>query len=296
MSEFRVCVTGSTGMLGRAVSSSLCKAGLDVVESSRSKGIFFDAEKEHPATLLERAKLRQGDYIINCVGVTKTHIDQDFPETVSRAVNLNSSFPLSLAKVCNDRGIRIIQVATDCVFSGLDGGYSEASKHDALDVYGKSKSLGEVRGKNVMHLRCSLIGPESPGRRSLFFEWIRGLECNAAIRGYVNHKWNGLTSQTFGKVVSGILTSNSFAPGIQHLVPMDKVTKYELAKLELEMLGRTDVEVESCIAADELDRTLATLNPERNAGIFAQAGYRQVPTIREMMEELPWGSLKESRN
>ena len=43
---------------------------------------------------------------------------------------------------------------------------------DALDVYGKTKSLGEIPDANVMHLRCSLIGPEL-GRNSLFFEWVR---------------------------------------------------------------------------------------------------------------------------
>ena len=30
----------------------------------------------------------------------------------------------------------------------------------ALDVYGKTKSLGEAYDLNVHHLRCSIIGPE----------------------------------------------------------------------------------------------------------------------------------------
>ena len=38
----------------------------------------------------------------------------------------------------------ILQIATDCVYSGATGGYTESSSHDALDVYGKTKSLGEV--------------------------------------------------------------------------------------------------------------------------------------------------------
>ena len=40
------------------------------------------------------------------------------------------------------------------------GVYVETDLHDALDVYGKTKSLGECQEPNVYHLRCSIIGPE----------------------------------------------------------------------------------------------------------------------------------------
>ena len=57
-------------------------------------------------------------------------------------------------------GARVLQIATDCVYSGAQGAYVETDLHDALDVYGKTKSLGECQEPNVYHLRCSIIGPE----------------------------------------------------------------------------------------------------------------------------------------
>ena len=44
--------------------------------------------------------------------------------------------------------LKVIQIATDCVFDGLKGNYTEDDKHNAIDVYGKTKSLGEVSADN----------------------------------------------------------------------------------------------------------------------------------------------------
>ena len=292
MSGTKVLVIGSTGMLGSAVIAQLSRLDLDIIEASRSKGLRFNAEDDSCEDLILAAGLTTRDYVVNCVGLTKTHIDEADPSSVERAVRLNILFPISLARAAGKSGVRIIQVATDCVFSGKDGNYTEASVHDANDVYGKSKSIGEVRSENVLHLRCSLVGPEIGGRASLFFEWIRGLEHGAIVDGFVDHIWNGLTSQAFGAIVSGIVESGTFFSGVQHLVPADSLTKFELVNIELDLLGRTDVVVSKTITGNKVDRTLETLNPTKNDLMFKLGGYDSTPTIREMMEQLPWAELR----
>ena len=292
MTRTKVLVVGSTGMLGSAVIAQLSRSDLDIIEASRSKGIRFDAERDSCEDLLLAAGLTSQDYVVNCVGLTKTHIDEADPSSVERAVRLNILFPISLAQAAGKSGVRIIQVATDCVFSGKQGHYTESSSHDADDVYGKSKSIGEVRSENVLHLRCSLVGPEIVGRSSLFFEWIRGLEYGAIVDGFVDHIWNGLTSQAFGAIVSGIVESGTFFSGVQHLVPADSLTKFELVNIELDLLGRTDVVVSKTITGNKVDRTLETLNPTKNDLMFKLGGYDSTPTIREMMEQLPWAELR----
>jgi dTDP-4-dehydrorhamnose reductase len=194
-------------------------------------------------------------------------------------------FPNDLSLAAELRGVRVIQVATDCVYSGTEGSYSESAKHDAEDVYGKTKSLGESPSEAVMHLRCSLIGPEL-GRNSLFFEWIRQQPPGASVQGFTNHIWNGLTSDAFGRVVTGVVKQNLFTPGVQHLVPRDKLTKDQLVRLELDLLTRTDVNVSSIEATTTVDRTLSTNNVGANLRLFAAAGYLTLPTIAEMVENL----------
>jgi dTDP-4-dehydrorhamnose reductase len=279
-------------MLGSAVIAQLSRSELDISEASRTQGFQFDAERDSCEDLFLAAGLTSQDYVVNCVGLTKTHISEADPLTVERAVRLNTLFPIALARVAEMSGVRVIQVATDCVFSGQDGGYVEANAHDAHDCYGKSKSMGEVRSENVLHLRCSLVGPELDGRKSLFFEWVRALDKGAIVDGYFDHKWNGLTSQAFGAIVSGIIGNDIFISGVQHLVPADSMTKFELLKMELDLLGRDDVTVKRAITGNRVDRTLNTINPDQNELMFKLGGYHVRPTIREMMEQLPWAELR----
>jgi len=273
--------------------AALAKGTFSVLQASRTSGIRFDAELDNVDELLGAAQVSAGDYVINCVGLTKSHIQTRDAITIEKAVRLNSLFPAKLAVAAARRGCRVIQVATDCVYSGQDGNYNESSPHDALDIYGKTKSLGEISSTSVMILRCSLIGPELPGRRTLFFEWVRSLKRGSKIEGYVNHRWNGLTSKAFGNVIEGIIHNDLFLPGLQHLVPADWLDKRELIKLELEFLKRDDVIIESHTTEFPIDRTLATENWSQNNQLFLSAGFKQVPTIREMMAELEWESLRE---
>jgi len=294
MKPRRVLTIGSTGMLGGAVRRELIKSDMQFLEASRSRGLIFDAEVDSTKALLETAGLAPGDYVVNCVGLTKCHIVEEQPDTVARAVSLNIGFPIALAKAAESLGLRVIQVATDCVFSGREGNYLESSAHDAYDVYGKSKSIGEVKSDHVMHLRCSLVGPEARGKKSLFFEWVRGTPPNSQINGYINHNWNGLTSRAFARIVTGIIEGDKFNPDVHHLVPADALTKYELVRMELELLDRADVHLNAFETDNSVDRTLATNKPETNSRLLFCGGYERVPTIREMMEELPWEDLKES--
>jgi len=281
----KALLLGSTGMLGSAVARELSKSGISLSIASRTQGIKFDAQEVNLSHVFKSAGLKAGDYIINCIGLTKSRIDEKSRESRALAIALNVNFPNALASQAEAKGYKVIQVATDCVFSGLRGNYSESDPHDALDVYGKTKSLGEVPSSAVMHLRCSLIGPEQ-GRNSLFFEWVRQQQPNAEIKGFTNHIWNGLTSKVFGQILVGVIQSNLFRPGVQHLVPADKVTKDELVRLELAALGRHDVSVTAASALDSVDRTLATIDVARNRELFHTAGYAELPTIRAMVEEI----------
>ncbi len=281
----KVLVLGSTGMLGSAVVEALKDSKFELLTASRTSGIRFDAEGLDVSSLFKPAGLELGDYVINCVGLTKSRIDETSPTSRASAQRLNVDFPAELARVASDSGVKVIQVATDCVYSGLVGDYAESAPHDALDVYGKTKSLGEIPSESVMHLRCSLIGPEI-GRSSLFFEWVRQQPQGAAISGYVDHLWNGLSSKAFGKIILGIVSNRLFRSGVQHLVPADRVSKDQLVRLELEALGRHDVRVTSTTSQKSVDRTLSTENPEFNKALFAAAGYSALPTISQMVDEI----------
>jgi dTDP-4-dehydrorhamnose reductase len=61
---------------------------------------------------------------------------------------VNSIFPIELTELAQELGFKVIQIATDCVFSGDKGSYTESDTKDPIDNYGYSKVLGEHQDKN----------------------------------------------------------------------------------------------------------------------------------------------------
>ena len=224
-------------------------------------------------------------WVINNIGIIKPYIHDDNPEEVERAIVVNALFPYRLAQAAALNGAKVLQIATDCVYSGAKGQYVESDLHDALDVYGKTKSLGETPLSNVHHLRCSIIGPE-PNSYISFLEWFRRQPQNAQVNGYTNHQWNGVTTLHFARLCRGIITTNMTLPHLQHVVPAGSISKAELLKSFAKEYQRQDIIIKPVEAKTVIDRTLATENETLNRALWVAAGYTEPPSIPQMVKEL----------
>ena len=225
------------------------------------------------------------DWIINAIGMNKQFIHDDNSTEVERAIRINALFPHWLACKAGESGARVIQIETDCVYSGREGHYTEDAPHDSLDVYGKTKSLGEVQSSNVFHLRCSIIGPELKNHVSLL-DWFLGQPSGAKVTGFTNHRWNGLTSLHFAKICHGIIKNNLRLPHLQHVVPADEMTKAEMLGEFARVYGRGDVRIERGETAFAIDRTLRTKNEALNRSIWEAAGFPGPQSIADMIREM----------
>ncbi len=276
-----VLILGGTGMLGHAVLEEFRGFDGDVKFTSRSgSGIPFDVLKDPIKSLSKQ--VRSGDYLINCLGITKPHINDDNEQDVAKARLVNSLFPAELAALAEQTGSRVIQIATDCVFSGGKGHYLETDIHDAEDVYGRTKSLGEVVSNNVMHIRVSTIGREL-GRSSLLLEWVLSHPQGATIPGYTDHFWNGVTTNHFAKVIRGVIEKGGFEAGLSHLVPANELSKADLVRKIASAFGRPDLIIKDTDSGKPINRTLSTTNPDFNSQLWLGAGYPEIPTIEQLI-------------
>jgi dTDP-4-dehydrorhamnose reductase len=279
-----VLILGGTGMLGHAVLEEFRGFDGDVKFTSRSgSGIPFDVLKDPVEGLSKH--FHSGVYVINCLGITKPHINDDNEQEVAKARLVNSLFPAELAALAEQAGARVIQIATDCVFSGGKGHYLETDIHDAEDVYGKSKSLGEVVSNNVMHIRVSTIGREL-GRSTLLLEWVLSHPQGATIPGFTDHFWNGVPTNHFAKVIRGILEKDGFEAGLSHLVPANELSKADLVRKIASAFGRPDLMVIDTDSGKPINRTLSTTNPDFNSQLWLEAGYPEIPTIEQLIAEI----------
>jgi dTDP-4-dehydrorhamnose reductase len=284
----RVLILGSDGMLGHVVTKFLIKQDLDLWFTGRSvnfdpgnksKFIKFDAKSSIESTF---SNLGYFDYVINCIGIIKPNIDEKVSSSVLNAIEINSRFPHLLSNFFNDS--KILQIATDCVYSGLTGNYLENSIHDPQDVYGKTKSLGEVSSTNFMNIRTSIIGREIRHHKSLW-DWVIRQEKDSPVNGFTNHLWNGVTTLAFAKLVTGIMLENLFQATTQHVIPKNLITKDVLLQTILVNEGRSDVKVNPIESSVQINRTLSTQDPNMNEKLWLSAGYQNVPTIEQLIEE-----------
>jgi dTDP-4-dehydrorhamnose reductase len=275
-------------MLGSMLTRVLGQApGINVTGTVRGQVeeslLDFDARLD----AVEELRLAECDWVINGIGVLASRIDEGDPESVVEAIEVNAAFPHRLAAVAGSR-TRVIQVATDGVFSGSAGPYDEASAHNDPSVYARTKSLGEASGSNVLTLRCSIIGPEqNQGRGTSLLSWALAQPQRARIDGYTNHRRNGITTLHFARLCQAVILGRvDDLPSPLHVVPRDAVTKAELLELLLPAFGRSDVTVAEEIADTAVDRRLSTRHEDANHRLWAAAGYEPPPSIAEMVEEL----------
>lgn len=284
-----IAIIGTQGMLGSAVSRYLSEKKFRILEIN-SSGITqgnnqvakFDITQDNVDKL---EKYLSGiNFVVNCAGLIRHKINEKSLTSLSDLIKINSLFPFELSKLSHKLNFKVFQPATDCVYSGLKGNYSEADTKDPVDLYGYSKVLGEHIDINLLTLRCSLVGRELSTKLE-FLEWVLSHSPEKSLKGFTNHHWNGITTLAFAKIVSGLIEGKKFTPGTFHVLPNDSVSKFELAKIIAINFGMTGTEMTQSQSPKAINRTLTTNFEQFNSDLWKAAGYNKVPTISEMVKE-----------
>jgi len=278
-------------MLGRMVADVLRSDPSLAVDATqrRSEREAFWLNAEFPLARLRELFSGKARYAfaVNCIGLTAAAGRERECESVERAIRLNALFPHVLARVAAETGTRVIHISTDGVFRGDAAEYFEDAEHDCLDVYGKTKSLGEVVAPGVLTLRCSIIGPDPEGRRGLI-EWFQGHRDGARLLGYTDHLWNGVTTMQFARLCRSVIAQDLFesireeAP-IHHFCPNRPVSKYHLLEI-LKDVYKKDVTITPSPAPGAPVRRILRTRYERIAKL-AGSDLRLEDEIQSMVHE-----------
>lgn len=248
----KVAVLGQDGMLGHVVKRVLIGEGFNVVALGRESLDVYPRTLNGLGTKLSGLLGFDTDYVVNCIGAIKPSFDA--ATDISPLIYTNAVFPHQLATWGELTETAIIHITTDCVFNGSLGKYTEESPHDAIDFYGRSKSVGEP--SNAMVLRTSIFGPEKGGRARSLLSWIKS-QNGKTINGYTNHYWNGLTTLELANCLVDIIDADLYTKGLFHVFSED-VTKYDMVKIISESYG-FDIAVNEFETDECVDRTLRTV-------------------------------------
>lgn len=280
--NLRILILGGSGMLGHklwqcwrgeadtfvTVRRPLSARLAPLFDPSRTLTGVDASRLETVARVIDQVK---PTVIINGIGIVKQRKEAQDP---AQSIRINALFPHQLKEFCQKKGIRQVQISTDCVFSGKSGNYREGDLSDAEDLYGRTKYLGEVSGPGCLTLRTSIIGRELENRLGLV-EWFLSQK-GKTVRGYTRAVYTGLTTSALARILLAVLRDFPPLSGICH-VASQKISKYELLK-KIRAQFSLDTEIQPF---DDYfcDRSL-------DATRFLQTTGLQIPSWDEMIQEL----------
>lgn len=180
-------------------------------------------------SLIQRIK---PDYVINCIGLVKQLAEVDDPLIT---LPINSLFPHQLARLCALCNTRVLQISTDCVFSGTQGAYTENDISDATDLYGKSKWIGEIQYPHTVTIRTSIIGHELQSQHSLV-DWF--LAQSGSCKGYTKAIFSGFPTIVLAQIIHDHILEHPEMTGVYH-VAANAINKFELLTLVAKQYQKT---------------------------------------------------------
>jgi hypothetical protein len=78
----------------------------------------------------------------------------------------------------------------------------------------------------------------------------------------------------------------------EHIVPSNKVSKFELIKMIAEYKPDSKLEIHEIETTYSVDRSLGTVNISDNQSLWTNAGYNQPPSIQDMLREyMEWTGI-----
>jgi len=250
----RWLIAGCRGQLGHALCERLA------ADPEREVVAAVDREEIDLADPLAVAALCDGlasnppDIVVNAAAFTQVDRCEREPEAAERG---NAIVPAVLAEACAKRGIRLVHISTDFVFSGDSPvAYREQDEPKPRSVYGRTKLAGEERvlaasGRSLIVRTSWLFG--------------RGRNFIAAILAQANERRAGRVSgplrvvdDQFGRPTYACDLADAIvylvsrrASGIYHVANRGVASWWDLARASLDGAGYEDLSVER-IRTDEL--------------------------------------------
>lgn len=217
----------------------------------------------------------QPEAMVNCVGVVK---QREEGRSAIPNIEINALLPHRLAQLAQVVGARLIQMSTDCVFSGRRGSYRETDPSDADDLYGRAKLLGEVIEGSCLTIRTSIIGRELSRKQGLL-EWFLS-QRGRSVKGFRHAIFSGFTTAEMSRIIEKMLTAHPRASGLYH-VSAEPISKYELLRKINEAFGLNI----TVVPEDEprCDRSLDSTRFRREFGYHSPAWDAMVSELAKEM-------------
>lgn len=202
------CVVLGTGLVGAAVDAELAARGIERI-------VLSHAKMQQSISLAAERHVRAGDVVVNAAAMTGVDACEDRAE---EAIRVNGEEPGLLARLCRERGARLVHLSTDAVL-------------DVTNVYARSKALGEERVRAAMPdalvLRIAWVFGPHPKRS----DFVRFVVTSLREKGMVDAATDMVGSPTYTLDAARAIVhaAEGGVTGVHAFVNEPSISRHDLA-------------------------------------------------------------------
>jgi dTDP-4-dehydrorhamnose reductase len=209
-----------------------------------------DLDLLEPASIEAALEQARPDAVVHSAALAEATVCEQQPELAMRS---NVAASEALARACRGRGIRLVTLSTDLVFSGERSGWAEDDPALPLSVYGRTKlqaeqaTLAECPGSAVA--RVALVQGRGHGPRATSSEaaaW--SLASGARLRLFGDQYRTPVDAESVADGLLRILDGGH--AGRFHLGGPERVSRLEQGRRVAALLGLPKAGIEPIRQAD----------------------------------------------
>jgi dTDP-4-dehydrorhamnose reductase len=223
------------------------------------------------------------DFVVNSAALNNVDYCEKNPIL---AKEVNHIAVENISKICDDVGIKLIQLSTDSVFDGQQTlSYVETDKVNPVNVYGQTKHASELhvlKNSNNLVIRASVLygwlcdelssQSTSSMKQFNFGLWlIRALNKNETIQVITDELSSPIVADDFARSILHLISKNY--SGVFHAAPKVNISRYDFSKKFAKVL-ELNHELIKPITNKELCRNVKTsLNKCLNSEKLTSTGF-----------------------
>ncbi len=283
-----ILITGASGMLGAAIAKEWINkyriygtARTNYEGNTLDKFFNYDLSNDSYKELFDWVR---PDIIIHCGAITDVDLCEKHPE-IAMAIN-----GLSVKKILKYSGnAKLIFISSDAVFNEKTKASTEEDKAEPVNVYGKSKLLGENELLNSNNegviIRTTIVGRNVNLGKNSFLEWI--------IESLINNKKINLfedvlfTPITIWDLIDELdwIIDNSIT-GVFHIACTESISKYEFGLRICEKLN-LDTSLINKISIDKVSfNAKRPKNQSLDVSYYKKISQRELPNINKTINSI----------
>ena len=282
----KLLVTGAAGMLGSTLCPTLRAEGHEV----RATDIRLLGPDVEPLDVRDGGAVAaycrdfEPDGIMHLAAETSLEVCEG---DVAHAYETNVVGTRNVAWVCRDRDIPLLYISSVGVFDGTKvEPYDETDVPNPINVYGRTKWAGEVVAECVLEkhfvVRAGwMIGGGDREKKfvALIIQQVR--EGAKEIFVVTDKLGTPTYSLDFSGGLARLITSTDY--GTYHLSSGGNISRFDVARKILEVLGRTDVKLTAITSDSEFIRSrFPTVRPRSEAMVSTKTAALGIDSMR------PW--------